>query len=50
MLHEEIGRDDRDFAARQRLVIEHAARAAPMIGMGVVKITAVTGRRSRCLK
>src|SRR6266436_6258092 len=35
MLHEQIGRDDRDVAARQRRVIEHAARAAPMVGMGV---------------
>ncbi len=35
MLHEQIGRDDRDFAARHRLVIEHAARAAPMVGVGV---------------
>ena len=35
MLHEQIGRDDRHAAARQRLVVEHAARAAPMVGMGV---------------
>ena len=35
MLHEQIWRDDRNAAARQRLVIEHAARAAPMVGMGV---------------
>ena len=37
MLHEEIGRNDRDFAARHRLIIEHAARATPMVGMGVGK-------------
>ena len=35
MLHEEIGRDDRHPAAGQRLVVEHAARAAPMVGMGM---------------
>ena len=35
VLHEQVGRDDRNLAAGQRLLIEHAARAAPMVGMGV---------------
>ena len=35
MLHEQIGRDDRHLAAGQRFVVEHAARAAPMVGMGM---------------
>ena len=35
MLHEQIGRDDRNAAARQRLIIEHAPRPAPVIGVGV---------------
>ena len=34
MLHEQIRRDDRN-AARQHRVIDHAARAAPVIGMGM---------------
>ncbi len=35
VLHEQIGRDDRHLAARERFVVEHAARAAPMVGVGV---------------
>ncbi len=35
VLHEEIRRDDRHLATRQRFIVEHAARATPMVGMGV---------------
>jgi hypothetical protein len=37
MLHEQIGRDDRNLAACEHLVIEHAPRAAPMVGVGVAE-------------
>ena len=35
VLHEQIGRDDRHLAAGERCVVEHAARTAPMVGMGM---------------
>ena len=35
VLHEQIGRDDRHLAAVQRRVVKHAARPAPMVGVGM---------------
>ena len=35
VLHEQVRRDDRHAAGRQRILLQHAARATPVVGMGV---------------
>ena len=37
VLHEQVRRDDRHAGTGERILLQHAARAAPVIGVGVGK-------------